>query len=85
MISTCDKAFRSRNARAVCVQRSTPTALPIATQYWLVKRNIVSGTGMLFVRNPTGISHSPAEHVENRDAELGAAALAGVLERLLTN
>ena len=42
-------------------------------------------TAMLFVRNPTGISHSPAEHVEDGDAELGAAALAGVLERLLTN
>jgi N-carbamoyl-L-amino-acid hydrolase len=41
-------------------------------------------TGMLFVRNPTGISHSPAEHVENGDAETGAAALANVLERLLT-
>jgi N-carbamoyl-L-amino-acid hydrolase len=41
-------------------------------------------TAMLFVRNPTGISHSPAEHVENSDAETGAAALASVLERLLT-
>jgi N-carbamoyl-L-amino-acid hydrolase len=41
-------------------------------------------TAMLFVRNPTGISHSPAEHVEDRDAETGAAALANVLERLLT-
>jgi beta-ureidopropionase / N-carbamoyl-L-amino-acid hydrolase len=41
-------------------------------------------TAMLFVRNPTGISHSPAEHVENSDAETGAAALARVLERLLT-
>ncbi|WP_345771284.1 allantoate amidohydrolase [Geodermatophilus normandii] len=40
-------------------------------------------TAMLFVRNPTGISHSPAEHVEDRDAEAGAAALARVLERLL--
>jgi N-carbamoyl-L-amino-acid hydrolase len=41
-------------------------------------------TAMLFVRNPTGISHSPAEHVEDSDAETGAAALASVLERLLT-
>jgi N-carbamoyl-L-amino-acid hydrolase len=39
---------------------------------------------MLFVRNPTGVSHSPAEHVEDSDAESGAAALASVLERLLT-
>jgi beta-ureidopropionase / N-carbamoyl-L-amino-acid hydrolase len=39
---------------------------------------------MLLVRNSTGISHSPAEHVENSDTETGAAALASVLERLLT-
>lgn len=39
-------------------------------------------TAMLFVRNPTGISHSPEELVEDSDAELGAAALADVLRRL---
>lgn len=36
-------------------------------------------SAMLFVRNPTGISHSPEELVENADAELGAHALADVL------
>jgi N-carbamoyl-L-amino-acid hydrolase len=40
-------------------------------------------TAMLFVRNPTGISHSPSEHVEDDDAEAGAAALATVLGGLL--
>jgi len=39
-------------------------------------------TAMLFVRNPTGISHSPEELVEDTDAELGAAALADVLQGL---
>ena len=39
--------------------------------------------GMLFVRNPTGISHSPEEYVEAADAEAGAAALADVLADLL--
>ena len=39
---------------------------------------------MLFVRNPTGVSHSPEEFVEDDDTELGAAALAGVLSDLLT-
>ena len=34
---------------------------------------------MLFVRNPSGVSHSPEEHVEDADAERGAEALAGVL------
>jgi beta-ureidopropionase / N-carbamoyl-L-amino-acid hydrolase len=41
-------------------------------------------TAMLFVRNPTGISHSPEEAIEDSDAEAGAEALAAVLTRLLT-
>ncbi|MFG1921790.1 allantoate amidohydrolase [Cryptosporangium sp. NPDC048952] len=40
-------------------------------------------TAMLFTRNPTGVSHSPEEGVEDADAEAGAAALADVLEELL--
>ncbi|NKX49670.1 M20/M25/M40 family metallo-hydrolase, partial [Arthrobacter deserti] len=38
---------------------------------------------MVFVRNPSGVSHSPEEYVEDSDAEAGAAALADVLEGLL--
>ena len=40
-------------------------------------------SGMLFVKNPSGISHSPEEYVEPWDADAGAAALADVLEALL--
>ncbi|HEX8628240.1 MAG TPA: allantoate amidohydrolase [Catenuloplanes sp.] len=39
-------------------------------------------TGMLFVRNPTGISHSPAEHATGADCAAGVAALATVLREL---
>jgi beta-ureidopropionase / N-carbamoyl-L-amino-acid hydrolase len=39
-------------------------------------------TAMLFVRNPTGVSHSPAEHAETDDCLAGVAALATVLEEL---
>jgi N-carbamoyl-L-amino-acid hydrolase len=39
-------------------------------------------TAMLFVRNPTGVSHSPAEHAEPEDCEAGVVALAAVLEEL---
>jgi beta-ureidopropionase / N-carbamoyl-L-amino-acid hydrolase len=39
-------------------------------------------TAMLFVRNPTGVSHSPAEHAEPADCEAGVAALAAVLADL---
>lgn len=40
-------------------------------------------TAMLFVRNPTGISHSPEELVDGEDAEAGALALADALAGLL--
>ncbi len=39
-------------------------------------------TAMLFVRNPSGVSHSPAEHAEEADCLAGVAALADVLEDL---
>jgi N-carbamoyl-L-amino-acid hydrolase len=37
---------------------------------------------MLFVRNPTGVSHSPAEHASHDDCLAGVEALAAVLEEL---
>ncbi|MFF2651756.1 allantoate amidohydrolase [Streptomyces sp. NPDC058045] len=46
---------------------------------------ILSGripTAMLFVRNPTGVSHSPAEHAGEDDCLAGVRALADVLEGL---
>ncbi|MEU4396457.1 allantoate amidohydrolase [Kribbella sp. NPDC023855] len=39
-------------------------------------------TAMLFVRNPTGVSHSPAEHAEMDDCLAGVEALAAVLKDL---
>ncbi len=39
-------------------------------------------TAMLFVRNPTGVSHSPAEHADLADCEAGVRALALVLRDL---
>ncbi|MGP4020398.1 allantoate amidohydrolase [Saccharopolyspora sp. 5N708] len=39
-------------------------------------------TAMLFVRNPTGISHAPEEHAEPDDCAAGAHALARVLAHL---
>lgn len=40
-------------------------------------------TAMVFVRNPSGVSHSPEEHVVDEDAEIGAHALADALESLM--
>ena len=38
--------------------------------------------GMIFVRNPTGVSHAPDEDVDLEDAAAAANALLGTLERL---
>jgi len=37
---------------------------------------------MLFVRNPTGVSHSPAEFAEREDCYRGVEALTAVTEEL---
>jgi N-carbamoyl-L-amino-acid hydrolase len=38
---------------------------------------------MLYVRNPTGVSHAPAEHADTDDCLAGVTALADVLEDLM--
>ncbi|NKY40211.1 M20/M25/M40 family metallo-hydrolase, partial [Cellulomonas septica] len=40
-------------------------------------------TAMLFVRNPTGVSHAPAEDADEADCLAGVDALATTLEHLL--
>ena len=39
-------------------------------------------TAMLFVRNPTGVSHSPDEHADPADCSAGVGALAAVVSAL---
>ena len=39
-------------------------------------------TAMLFVRNPTGVSHAPDEYATDTDCAAGVDALAAVLEEL---
>ncbi|MEP9382236.1 allantoate amidohydrolase [Nocardioides sp. KR10-350] len=41
-------------------------------------------SAMLFVRNPTGVSHSPAEHAETPDCLAGVTALADALAGLVS-
>jgi beta-ureidopropionase / N-carbamoyl-L-amino-acid hydrolase len=40
-------------------------------------------TAMIFVRNPTGVSHSPAEHADTADCERGVDALTRVIAELV--
>ncbi|MEV5408397.1 allantoate amidohydrolase [Thermopolyspora sp. NPDC052614] len=63
-----------------------PDAVPILPTGAGHDAGILAAAGvpsaMLFVRNPTGVSHSPEEHAEAGDCETGVAVLAAVLEDL---
>jgi N-carbamoyl-L-amino-acid hydrolase len=41
-------------------------------------------TAMLFVRNPTGVSHSPVEYASDDDCVAGVVALTKVLKELVS-
>ena len=75
-------AFDPGLARAVAAIGNRPV---IATQAGH-DAGIVSAAGvptaMLFVRNPTGVSHSPHEHAETADCLAGVEALADTLAML---
>jgi N-carbamoyl-L-amino-acid hydrolase len=80
-----DLPLRARVATAVARQQGLATVplLPTAAGH---DAGILASAGvptaMLFVRNPTGVSHSPAEHAETADCHAGVAALAAVLTDL---
>jgi beta-ureidopropionase / N-carbamoyl-L-amino-acid hydrolase len=77
-----DPALRDRIAATLAQAGVQAPVLPTAAGHdagFLAAR---VPTAMLFVRNPTGISHSPAEHADQADCEAGVRALAAVLEDL---
>jgi N-carbamoyl-L-amino-acid hydrolase len=77
-----DPALRDRLARAAGGDTPAPI-LPTGAGH---DAGILAAAGvpagMLFVRNHTGVSHSPDEHADPADCEAGVAALADVLEDL---
>ncbi|MEV0617951.1 allantoate amidohydrolase [Nonomuraea sp. NPDC050404] len=77
-----DVALRDRLARVAGGDTPAPI-LPTGAGH---DAGILAAAGipsaMLFVRNPTGVSHSPGEHAERADCEAGVVALADVLEDL---
>jgi beta-ureidopropionase / N-carbamoyl-L-amino-acid hydrolase len=77
-----DQALRDRIATALVGAGFNAPVLPTAAGHDAGVLAARVPTAMLFVRNPTGISHSPAEHADLADCELGVRALAAVLEDL---
>jgi len=77
-----DEGLRNRITGVLGAAGVTAPVLPTAAGHdagFLAAR---IPTAMLFVRNPTGVSHSPAEHADQADCEAGVHALALVLEDL---
>ncbi len=75
-VSVFDDALRGRLSTALGGAPSLPTAAGHDAGI-LAAAGIP--TAMLFVRNPTGVSHSPAEHADLADCLAGVSALTAVL------
>jgi len=77
-----DPRLRARLAGALAARGITAPVLPTGAGHDAGILAARLPAGMLFVRNPSGVSHSPAEHAERADCEAGVLALAAVLEEL---
>jgi beta-ureidopropionase / N-carbamoyl-L-amino-acid hydrolase len=77
-----DPQLRSRLAAALASRGITAPVLPTGAGHDAGILAARLPAAMLFVRNPSGVSHSPAEHADPADCEAGVVALAAVLEEL---
>jgi N-carbamoyl-L-amino-acid hydrolase len=77
-----DPALRGRLAGALAARDIAAPVLPTGAGHDAGILAARLPTAMLFVRNPSGVSHSPAEHASAADCEAGVAALAAVLTDL---
>jgi N-carbamoyl-L-amino-acid hydrolase len=81
-----DHALRDEIARILGADRDAELKVPVLGTGAGHDAGILSGTvptAMLFVRNTTGVSHSPAEYAAEDDCVAGVIALADVLEGLV--
>jgi beta-ureidopropionase / N-carbamoyl-L-amino-acid hydrolase len=77
-----DPVLRSRVAAAVARACGDPPALPTGAGHDAGVLAARLPAAMLFVRNPTGVSHAPDEHATAADCASGVDALAAVLADL---
>ncbi len=77
-----DLELRDRVVAALAGQGTDAPVLPTGAGHDAGVLAAGLPTAMLFVRNRTGVSHSPAEHADPEDCEAGVVALAAVLEEL---
>ncbi|MDA0566391.1 allantoate amidohydrolase [Streptomonospora sp. S1-112] len=77
-----DRALRDRIAVLAGGEAGPAPVLPTGAGHDAAVLASAVPTAMLFVRNPTGLSHAPDEYVEPADRHAGVAALADVLAEL---
>jgi N-carbamoyl-L-amino-acid hydrolase len=77
-----DPGLRTAVASALAAREIAAVPLPTGAGHDAGVLAARVPAAMLFVRNPTGVSHSPAEHAELADCQTGVRALAAVLEDL---
>lgn len=78
-----DTALRDRLAALLTERHGGAPLLPTGAGHDAGILSAAVPTAMLYVRNPTGVSHAPAEHATEDDCEAGVTALAEVLEELV--
>jgi N-carbamoyl-L-amino-acid hydrolase len=79
---TFDTALTDRVAGVLLAQGLPVPRLPTAAGHDAGALAAVVPAAMLFVRNPTGVSHSPAERADPADCVCGVSVLASVIEEL---
>jgi beta-ureidopropionase / N-carbamoyl-L-amino-acid hydrolase len=77
-----DAALRDRLVATLAAAGIKAPVLPTGAGHDAGVLAALVPAGMLFVRNPTGVSHSPAEHADPGDCATGVTALAAVLADL---
>jgi len=77
-----DAALTARVAAALRPELGEVPAIPTGAGHDAGILSPVVPTAMLFVRNPTGVSHAPGEGARDADCEAGARALAATLRAL---
>ena len=77
-----DRALRQRIGRVLSAAGTDAPELPTGAGHDAGVLAAHVPAAMLFVRNPTGVSHAPGEHAEPGDCLAGVTALAAVLEDL---
>lgn len=84
-VVTFDAALRERLTSVLASRGIEAPGLPTGAGHDAGILSAAVPAAMLFVRNPTGVSHSPAEHADPGDCLAGVEALATALEALTTN